>query len=224
MNSSPVIVVYSAQVGGLDKPRKDILCFKKNIGFTQSRRAARMYKVLSHRFIDADYSIWCDGGVHLKKKPEDYLHLLNGKDIAVCRHPTNNSVFEEAADVINSKLDDKHTVESQMTYYKDMKYKPGKDFAMTGFIIRKHTQHLKDLNNAWWAEICAGSLRDQLSFNYIFDGHISYIDLPEYFDDVKNLSNEYYYFNKHQLSFIYKITSFFRFRTRLKAIKSLFLR
>jgi hypothetical protein len=216
MIKSPSIVVYTAQVGGLDKPREDILCFKNNLGFKESRRAARIYKVLSHRFIDADYSIWCDNIVHLKKKPEDYLELLGGKDIAVMTHPTNQSIFEEAEDVINGKYDDKTIVESQMAHYKSLKYKPEKGFAMTGLIIRKHTKELKELNNAWWAEISAGSKRDQLSFNYIFDSHVSYFEWPGSYD------NEYFYCDPHQIPLSYKIKSFIRLRTRYKTIKNLF--
>lgn len=213
MNKSPVIVVYTAQVGGLDKPREDILCFNENLGFKESRRAARMYKVLAHRFIEADYSIWCDNIVHLKKKPEDYLYLLDGKDIAVMSHPKNNSIFEEAEDVIKGKHDNKFIVDSQISYYKNKKYKPGNDFAMTGLIIRKHTKKLEDLNNAWWAEISTGSLRDQLSFNYIFDGHVSYFDWPG------SYNNDYFYCDLHHVSISYKIKSFLRFRTRFNSLK-----
>jgi hypothetical protein len=216
MIKNPSIVVYTAQVGGLDKPREDILCFNENLGFKESRRAARMYKVLAHRFIDADYSIWCDNIVHLKNKPEDYLHLLDGNDIAVMRHPINNSIFEEADDVIQAKHDNKSVVDSQMAYYRNKKYKPKKGFAMTGLIIRKHTKQLENLNNAWWSEISAGSLRDQLSFNYIFDGHVSYFDWPGSYD------NEYFYCDLHHVPISYKIKSFLRFRTRFKALKSFF--
>lgn len=46
------IVVYTAQVGGLDESRQDIVCFTDNNGFKESRKSSRIriYKVLAHRF------------------------------------------------------------------------------------------------------------------------------------------------------------------------------
>jgi hypothetical protein len=216
VDQKPKIIVYTAQVGGLDKPRDDILCFTDNKGFKESRRGARMNKVLAHRFVDADYSIWIDNLIFLNQKPEDLLQLLNGKDIAVMRHPTNQSIFEEANDVINARLEEKNIVDSQVSYYKKKKYNPSNEFAMTGLIIRKHSKKIEDLNNAWWTEICSGSGRDQLSFNYIFDGHVSYIDWPGSYD------NQYFYRLNHKLSFIYRAKSMIRLRTRFKILKDYF--
>ncbi len=211
----PTVVVYTAQVGGLDPSREDILCFINHRGFKESRRAARMYKALSHRYVDADYSIWIDSILRLKVQPEDLLPLLNGKDIAVMRHPTNVTIYEEAEDVKRAKLDNLEIVDSQMSYYRSQGYESIEGMAMTGLIIRKHTKKIEDLNNAWWSEICAGSGRDQLSFNYVFDGHISYIDWPGSYD------NEYFYTIKHRISILRRIKSVIRIRTRLKLLKSI---
>jgi hypothetical protein len=211
----PTVVVYTAQVGGLDPSREDVLCFTNQRGFKESRRAARMYKALSHRYVDADYSIWIDSILRLKVQPEDLLPLLNGKDIAVMRHPTNVTIYEEAEDVKRAKLDNLEIVDSQMSYYRSQGYESIEGMAMTGLIIRKHTKKIEDLNNAWWSEICAGSGRDQLSFNYVFDGHISYIDWPGSYD------NEYFYTIKHRISILRRIKSVIRIRTRLKLLKSI---
>ena len=34
-------------------------------------------------------------------------------------------------------------------------------------ILRRHTDAIRRLNEAWWNEIVRGSRRDQLSFNYV---------------------------------------------------------
>jgi len=36
-------------------------------------------------------------------------------------------------------------------------------------IIRRHTKKIEQFNNAWWAEYCRFSVRDQLSFMYCLD-------------------------------------------------------
>ena len=211
----PTVVVYTAQVGGLDSSREDILCFTNQRGFKESRRAARMYKALSHRFVDADYSIWIDSILRLKVQPEELLPLLNGKDIAVIRHPTNTSIYQEAEDVKKLKMDGLDIIDSQIEHYRSKGYDSNGEMAMTGFMIRKHSKKIEKLNNAWWSEICAGSGRDQLSFNYVFDDHISYIDWPGSYD------NEYFYKIEHRISILERIKSVIRIRTRLKSLKSI---
>jgi len=213
--SKPKIVVYTAQVGGKDKPRGDIPCFTDDKGFKNHIKAARMYKVLSHRFIDADYSIWIDSILTLKVDPELLLPLLNGKDIAVIRHPDNISIFKEADDVKRLKLDTNDIVDKQIQYYKSKGYQSAGEMAMTGFIIRKHTEKIKELNNFWWSEICAGSHRDQLSFNYVFDGYISYIDWPGSYD------NDLFYKTEHRLGLITRVKAFIRIRSRIKYLLGL---
>jgi len=47
---------------------------------------------------------------------------------------------------------------------------------VTGVLIRKHTDRVKRLNERWWAEICRGSLRDQISFPFVWNGHAAYLD------------------------------------------------
>ena len=86
---------------------------------------------------------------------------------------------------------------------------------MARLVIRKHSNKIENLNNAWWVEIFSGPGRDQLSFNYIFDEHASYIDWPG------SYNNEYFSRLKHKLKLNYKIKSVIRLRTRFKMLKGL---
>jgi len=36
----------------------------------------------------------------------------------------------------------------------------------TTYILRRHTGKVEEFNRLWWEEICKGSRRDQLSFDY----------------------------------------------------------
>ena len=78
-------------------------------------------------------------------------------------------------------------------------YKKNQGLAMTGIIIRKHTERIKRLNEKWWAEVCRGSKRDQLSFNYIFDQEITYLDWPG------SYNNDWFQRPNHQSSFLMRI-------------------
>ena len=95
MNNS-YIVVYSAITGGYDSPRNDIKCFYDSSLFKDSRRDARMYKILSHMFVETDYSIWVDGNIFLLIDPKKLITSLGSNDIAVVRHPNRDCVYSEA--------------------------------------------------------------------------------------------------------------------------------
>jgi hypothetical protein len=39
------------------------------------------------------------------------------------------------------------------------------------------------LNEKWWAEICRGSSRDQISFPYVYRDKVNYLDTVDPFDN-----------------------------------------
>jgi len=176
--SNPKIVVYTALKGRKDPVRDDILCFTNYDRFKSNRMNAKIYKVLPHLFFDADYSIWIDCNIFLKISPSELIDMLRDKEIAVIRHPNNNCIYDEAKIVIKAKLDDPETVNEQIDRYKNNGYKKDQGMGMCGLIVRKHTDRIARLNEKWWSEICRGSSRDQISFNYVFNPSISYIDWP----------------------------------------------
>ncbi len=177
MNNSK-IVVYTAIKGNIDPIRDDIICFNKYNKFKSDVMNAKIYKILPHLFMDCEYSIWVDGNIFLNKQSEEFVKMLNGKEIAVIKHPTNKCIYQEAEIVINSKLDDSEIVTNQISRYKDNGYKSMQGMGMCGLIIRKHTDKIARLNEKWWSEICFGSKRDQISFPYVFSNEVEYIDWP----------------------------------------------
>tara|TARA_B100000315_G_C14567517_1_gene583734 strand:- start:711 stop:1370 length:660 start_codon:yes stop_codon:yes gene_type:complete len=172
------IVVYTALKGKKDEYRDDILCFTDYDRFKSNRMNSKIFKILPHLFFDADYSIWVDCNIFLKVASEDLINLLGEKNIAVVRHPNNNCIYDEAKVVIKAKLDDPEVVNEQINRYKRNGYKKNQGMGMCGIIVRKHTERIGRLNEKWWAEICRGSSRDQISFNYVFKQDIRYIDWP----------------------------------------------
>jgi hypothetical protein len=170
------ITVYTSIIGGRDKKRNDILCFESNNIFRKDRLNAKIYKVLPHLYLETNYSIWVDGNVILKVSPETLIHKLGDKDIAVFNHIDRDCIYDEAKTIIDLKLDDKETVIEQINRYKQNGYMKNQGIGMCFMIIRKHTNKIARLNERWWAEICRGSSRDQLSFPYVFRNEVQYLD------------------------------------------------
>jgi Protein of unknown function (DUF616) len=135
--------------------------------FHSARRNSRVPKILSHQFCDTEYSIWLDGNLALRADPVRLVEMwLGDYDFAVFRHPTRNCIYEEAADCIRYGADDPEVISRQVRKYANEGYAKNSGLAEANVILRRHSDHVVEFNNAWWAEYCVHCVRDQLSFMY----------------------------------------------------------
>jgi len=168
-------MIYTAITDNKDHPRKDIPCFHGENLFTSPILKAKIYKVLPHKFLDTEYSIWVDGNV-FPKQPEDwYYGFLKHHDIAVLEHPKHNCVYKEAELCKQMKVGNQDKIKEQIDKYKKEAYPENHGLGQCCMLIRRHTPEQNRLNEAWWAEICRHSWRDQISFPYIFRDKANYI-------------------------------------------------
>jgi hypothetical protein len=135
--------------------------------FRSARRNSRVPKILSHQFCDTEYSIWLDGNIALRVDPVRLVEMwLGDYDFAVFRHPERNCIYEEAINCIGYGADDPEVIERQVRKYANDGYAKNLGLAEANVIIRRHSNHVIEFNNAWWTEYCAHCVRDQISFIY----------------------------------------------------------
>ena len=138
--------------------------------FVDPRRNSRIQKILAHEYIDTEYSIYIDGNISLLTTPEKLIEKYLGDcDIAVFTHPNRDCIYEEAIQCAKRGLDDPETIIEQAVAYENSGYAKHKGLCECGIILRRHTPQVAALNNAWWAEYCRHSKRDQISFMYAVD-------------------------------------------------------
>jgi len=132
------------------------------------RLTSRYYKVNSHlTFPYADFTIWHGGNVQLLQPPETLIDFLGTADIAAIRHQQRDCIYQEAKVCIDWKKGKRSTIEHQMARYRALGY-PERNGLHTAFlIIRRNCDAMRDFNAMWWKEIKNGSVRDQLSFDYV---------------------------------------------------------
>lgn len=139
--------------------------------FSDSNRNAKIHKILSHRYFpDKLYSLWIDGSVtldfpfSLERLIEIYL---TDCDLAVFKHPERNCIYQEANVCIQRRLDDPDVIRQQIQRYTREGYPSNVGLVEATVLLRRHTEKVIEFNEAWWEEICKGSKRDQISFNYV---------------------------------------------------------
>jgi hypothetical protein len=135
------------------------------------RRTARWHKTMAHRALGdgLDYSLWIDATNQLQVNPWELVdrYLADGREMAVCRHPDRRCVYDELKVCIQLVMDDPAIMQQQIARYRAEGYPPRMGLYEMAVVLRAHTPKIQEFNERCWAEICAGSYRDQLCANYV---------------------------------------------------------
>lgn len=163
------IEIYTAIAGDRDGFRKELKCFTEYDKFVKPVMNAKIYKVLSHKFIDADISIWIDGNIWLLIPVEQLVEeWLGDADMALWKHHSRDCIYEEGREAKGLIYEDQERVEKdideQIDHYRKTGVPEHIGMGECNVIIRRNNEKVKRFNEAWWAEICRWSQRDQISF------------------------------------------------------------
>lgn len=133
--------------------------------FKSNNRNAKIHKILAHSYFpDYEYTLWVDGNIRIKEDISSLIDEWKKHDLSMFRHGQRTCLFEEA-DVCSAwVLDRPHRIAEQVERYKAERF-PEKYGLWCGGIIFRNNR-VKDFNEFWWKEICAGSKRDQISLPY----------------------------------------------------------
>ena len=170
-------------------------------------RTSRKYKILAHKFLpEYEVSIFVDGNFQVRKHPKDLIDnfkYLSDANLAVFDHndplislnpypqyrDPRNCIYEEAVACKRLRKDDPFIIDSQIAKYKSKQYPKNNGLISSAVLIRRHNESdvVKTMED-WWEEICSGSKRDQLSFNYV--AWINNLNFNYIQGDIRN--NEYF--------------------------------
>jgi hypothetical protein len=139
------------------------------------RLEAKRYKILPHIVLPPhEYSLWVDGRIDIitRKTVEDLAaQYLADADIAMFAHGKRTCIYEEAWECINQGLDDASVIYDQIARYTQDSYPSNNGLHEASIILRRNTEQMRKFNESWWEEIQRGSIRDQLSFDYLAYKH-----------------------------------------------------
>jgi len=132
------------------------------------QRTARYCKVLAPG-IEADVIIWHDANLSLKVEPWVLVDewLEGGADFALFRHPGPDCIYEEAAICKHKGKDRPEIIDRQMARYRAVGLPEHCGLGETTVLARRNTSLAQRFAAAWWSQIRDGSVRDQLSFDYV---------------------------------------------------------
>ena len=178
-------VVYSAVFSGYDTLRPATypsLCFTDG-GMVSTdgwsyhsiysgrdpKWANRQCKILAHKHLDTEYSVYHDGNVQMLSNPEQLIaDYLGDADMAVFAHPEGRDcIYQEAREVLRQRKAQPGAVGAQMERYRQDGFPEHFGLSACYVLVRRHTKAIERFNELWWNEYERGAKRDQLSFDYV---------------------------------------------------------
>ena len=123
---------------------------------------------------------------------------LKDNDLVAFKHPDRDCLYAEAAFCAMHGKDKRAVLEAQMKRYQKAGMPKRWGLAETRVVIRRNTQRIRELGEAWWTEIEQGSLRDQVSFPYVCWKHGARWAILPGRCWVRNTSKEYLYLRHTQ--------------------------
>lgn len=164
------IVEFTINIGEYDKPRTDIINVNDCELFRNNARNSRCIKILAHKYIDADYSIYYDANMmrstHITKEEIIERYLADADICVTIRRRGRYNIYDEIESAKGRMIDkdEINILNNQAAHYRYIGIQD--NTPVYGFqpLIRKHSPLMESFCEAWWAELCRWSYRDQIAF------------------------------------------------------------
>lgn len=130
------------------------------------QRTARYYKIMFHRHIETEFSMWIDASFIINCDLNEWWKRF--KEPMMCvKHPSSrNCVYDEARHCITFGKDEDWIIEKQIDDYVKAGLPIGNGLIQSGILMRQLTAEAVCLCSMWWEQLRRYSVRDQLAFAY----------------------------------------------------------
>ena len=134
-------------------------------------RASRRAKLMPHRYLTEDWSLWLDNKSRLRRDPSEILATLQAqspKAFFAFRHFRRDCVYQELQTCWENGLDDYRTLKERERTYRAEGMPEHAGLIEGHFILRRHHEpSVATFGEEWFDHVCRFSRRDQISFPYL---------------------------------------------------------
>jgi len=167
------LIVYTAIAGDYPIRRDDVHCFTGERLFERPVLDAKKFKILPHLYLpEHAVTVWVDGNIWLQGDPQRAVdRYLNTHDVALFAHPVRKTVWEEFAALRKQERFQIPYLQQQLAEqeaaYRAEGLPDDTPLFECNFLIRRNSEQVNQLMNAWWSEIIRWQWRDQVSFPFV---------------------------------------------------------
>lgn len=130
-----------------------------------AQRTARYYKIMFHRHIEEEHSIWIDASFIINCNLDEWWKRFRAP-VTCINHPLRSCVYQEAEVCIGQNRGNLFDIRKQVNNYHIIGLPDHNGLIASGLLMRKLNQQAIDLCDIWWQQVQLYSVRDQLAFAY----------------------------------------------------------
>jgi hypothetical protein len=128
-------------------------------------RTARYYKIMFHRHIETEFSIWIDASFLINTNLNEWWTRFK-EPITCVKHPVRDCAYQEARICANRGKDSELLLRKQVFSYRQSGLPKHNGLIASGLLMRKMNQQAIDLCDLWYQQVQLYSSRDQIGFSY----------------------------------------------------------
>jgi hypothetical protein len=133
-------------------------------------KTARYYKIMSHKHIETEFSLWIDGTFVINTDLNEWWKKFK-KPFTAIRHPFDNCIYKDAAACLELGRGDRKAIERQIAFYKALNIKKNIGLIASGILMRQRCSTVNQFCNTWWEQVRRWSERDQIAWGYAKHRH-----------------------------------------------------
>lgn len=130
-----------------------------------AQRTARFYKIMFHRHIETEFSVWIDASFIINCNLDEWWKRFKNPMTCI-KHPIRDCVYQEADVCLQNGKGSNYDIIKQMQHYMDAGLPMHNGLIQSGILMRQQRQPVIDLCDLWWHQLETYSTRDQLSFAF----------------------------------------------------------
>lgn len=135
------------------------------------QRTARYYKIMFHKHIEDDLSLWVDGTFFINCDLNDWWEERFTGPFTTIDHPFDDCIYKDARSCLDAGKGDPKSIERQVELYRHLGIKKNSGLISSGILMRERTMAVKRMCTTWWQQVEAWSSRDQIAFGYAQHKH-----------------------------------------------------
>lgn len=157
--------VYTAIFGGYDSVRPQPVPVHVISGDSSRPRLDAKWWKLHPEAVAEGVTIWIDGSLDVLSPtfPQTMENELGSDDLLLFRHPWRDCIYDEAVASRAGAKYDGQPLEDQAAAYRADGHPEHWGLMHGGCLVRRDTDAVRALDDAWWEEILRWTLQDQLS-------------------------------------------------------------
>lgn len=130
-------------------------------------KTARFYKIMFHKHIETEFSIWVDGTFIVNCNLDSWWWSRFIGPFTTIKHPFDNCIYKEATACMRMTKADPKVLKNQIQCYSKLGVPKNNGLIASGVLMRQKIDLVENFCKLWWRQVESFSPRDQVAFGFV---------------------------------------------------------